>query len=346
MRNPFTIGKELRAAQDRIASLEARDTYTELVSQALFDAAAGTANDGYTAALEIASGGLARAFATAKISGVGDVLFNADILAQIGRSLVQGGESIWFRQADQLLRVDNYGLQPSGDYQVSLADGPEFVVDPSRVLHVRWSWDINSGRGIGPLQRASTINALMRAIEGSLRDESGIGVGYLLPMPVDPGRDNVRQFREDLKALKGDIVAVQTTQGQWQGANSPGSQRRDFELTRIGPDYPDSAINLLDRVVSICLHACGYPVQLAMGTDGTGQREAWRRYLHGTVSPLGKMVELASERINAPVQLDFEDLFASDIQGRARAFQSLVVGGMDIERAATVSGILNREDAE
>ena len=41
--------------------------------------------------------------------------------------------------------------------------------------------------------------------------------------------------------------------------------------------------------------------------------------------------------------LSFDRLFASDVTGRARAFASMVNGGMDIERAAGLSGLLAGE---
>ena len=40
------------------------------------------------------------------------------------------------------------------------------------------------------------------------------------------------------------------------------------------------------------------------------------------------------------VRLDWEELRAGDVAGCARAFQSLVQGGMAIEDAARVSGVL------
>ena len=40
----------------------------------------------------------------------------------------------------------------------------------------------------------------------------------------------------------------------------------------------------------------------------------------------------------------FEALFASDITGRARAFGSLVQGGMDVEDAANLTGLISEEE--
>ena len=46
-------------------------------------------------------------------------------------------------------------------------------------------------------------------------------------------------------------------------------------------------------------------------------------------------------KLDAPeLALDWHELRASDIPGRARAFQSLVGGGMYIQQVAQVSGVL------
>ena len=68
--------------------------------------------------------------------------------------------------------------------------------------------------------------------------------------------------------------------------------------------------------------------------------EAWRRFLHGSVDPVSKLVaQELSEKLEQAVTLD-SGLFASDVQGRVRAFQSLVGGGMPIGEAASVAGLI------
>ena len=44
------------------------------------------------------------------------------------------------------------------------------------------------------------------------------------------------------------------------------------------------------------------------------------------------------------VRLDFDDLMASDITGRARAFGSMVTAGMDVEEAAILTGLIREDD--
>ena len=58
----------------------------------------------------------------------------------------------------------------------------------------------------------------------------------------------------------------------------------------------------------------------------TAQRESWRRFLHGTVAPVARLVahELG-EKLDAPgLRLEFEELRASDVQSRARSWRTLV----------------------
>ena len=47
----------------------------------------------------------------------------------------------------------------------------------------------------------------------------------------------------------------------------------------------------------------------------------------------------AKRKLMADIRFGFDRLFASDIQGRARAFKSLVDGGMDKMEAARVTGM-------
>ena len=119
---------------------------------------------------------------------------------------------------------------------------------------------------------------------------------------------------------------------------------RDLGLERLGPSYPQNNVWMFSAARQSVLAACGLPIGLAESGDGGLRREAWRRYLHGTVAPLGRLVAPEAERIGLPIAIDWDRLFASDIQRRAPAFQSLVGGGMDSAVTAAESGLLNRED--
>ena len=79
--------------------------------------------------------------------------------------------------------------------------------------------------------------------------------------------------------------------------------------------------------------------------EGTAQREAFRRFLHATVQPLARLVERElTEKLDAPITLNFDGLFAADLSGRARAFQSMVGGGMELAKAAALAGLMESEE--
>lgn len=315
------------------------EPYTDAITDAILNASADSQASGYIAALEVASGAMSRAFASASVSGVHAGLFTPWVMAQIGRSLVEIGEAVWFRRGGALVRGEQYGILPDGTFQFSLPTG-EVTLPANRVIAARWNIDINSLRGIAPLQAARTLNTLQRQLEKALADESSAAIGYLLPLPADGDAANIAQLKKDLAQLKGQIAVIETPRN-WQPGS--GNSPRDFTLSRMGPDYPDSAVNLYEAAQRTVLAACGYPVQLIGQADGTSQREAWRRYLHGTVAPMGRLVVEAAERAGLRIMVDFDNLFASDISGRARAFQSLVGGGMDVSQAAALSGLLNED---
>ena len=54
-------------------------------------------------------------------------------------------------------------------------------------------------------------------------------------------------------------------------------------------------------------------------------------------------VELARKLGTSSLALSFDRLFASDLSGRARAFQSLVGGGMATDKAAALAGLMEAE---
>ena len=92
------------------------------------------------------------------------------------------------------------------------------------------------------------------------------------------------------------------------------------------------------------MSACGVPVSLVTDADGTSQRESWRRFVMGSVEPLLRIVAQEVEaKLETRVSFDLSPLWAHDLAGRASSFKALVAGGMAIERAAALSGLLGME---
>ena len=118
---------------------------------------------------------------------------------------------------------------------------------------------------------------------------------------------------------------VETTSAGWAEGRA-AAPAGDWAVRRLGANPPASLVELRRDVEVSILGACGVPPGLVVsGADGTGQRESWRRFLHGSVQPVARLVEHElSEKLDAPVTLSFARLGASDISGRARAWRSLV----------------------
>lgn len=315
-----------------------RRNYTDAVTQAIIERAGGTAA-GASGAAEIAAGQVSRAFAAATVSGTGADLFTTLVLAKIGRDLIERGESVWERVSSRLAWVQSYDVQPmtNGTYRYWVGTGD--AKRRATPLHVRYALDALSGRGTGPLQNAPQLKKWTKNLELRISEESGGSVGYLLPIPASGDDASVTALKSDLANLKGRTALVETTAAGY-GAGRAAAPTQDYQPRRLGPKIPEGNVQAFDRAERAVLAACGVPIELVRSSEGTGAREAWRRFLHGTIAPLGNLVEDASRMANMPVTLNWDALMASDIAGRARAFQSLVNGGMEPAKAAALSGLM------
>ena len=210
---------------------------------------------------------------------------------------------------------------------------PRYQVDPQR------PW-----RGIGPLQSATLAGKLSAETVAALADAESGPRGSVLPLPVDGDDPTVTALKADIRTLAGKVAFVESvrTMHPGAGANAP---RDDWQTKRIGANPPAAEVDLFTASSMEVLNACGIPPSLFAVGEGTAQRgESFRRMLHSTIQPLGRLVsgEL-SEKLDAEISLSFDTLFAADLSGRARAFQSMVKGGMDVAKAAALAGLMEAE---
>ena len=181
-----------------------------------------------------------------------------------------------------------------------------------------------------------------------LADEASGLRGSLIPLGIDPGDDEdpetspVAALQRRIGSLRGAVALLESTRNMAEGLPM-GAPTRDWQPSRLGANPPDALVDLSDKASLAVLAACGIPPKLMSGQgQGTAAREAFRRFLHSTVTPLlSSMAAEAEVKLDTPgLKFDSAGLFAADVAGRARAFQSLVGGGMDVERAAGLSGLL------
>ena len=318
--------------------------YTDRLTESLLDAANDTAADGYVAALEVAAGALSRAFMAAEVSGQGGNVFNPHIMGRIARTLIECGEFLGEVEAGAMLEPTTYDIQPNGDYRVTYQqrgrDGETRIIPRSACFHVRYNVELQTQRGIAPLSNARQLKRLVQRIEQASALEASADVGYLIPTPK-MSTDQQDAIRREMKNLKGRISLVETMAAGFDQGR-PSAPYGDWRQQRFGVAIPESNMMAQQQGFYQVLSCCGYPAALARSDTGdTGRREAWRQYLHGTIAPLGRLVALEASRIHWPITIDWQPLFASDISGRARAFQSMVKAGMSPADAMAKAGLMN-----
>ena len=334
------------------------DALTRLIAEQSDDK---TVKSAATGAMEACSGLVGRCFAAAKVEGppMAQAALTPSVLTLIGRQLLRTGAYLGVIDVRdgrlQLLPAASWdvrgGYSPeTWAYRVTLI-GPDSqaTLDPvaaEGVVHVLYS--VEPGRpwlGQGPLQQATIAGRLSAEVGQALADEAAGPRGSLLPIPVDGEDPTVSGLKADIRKLKGNVALVESTAGSWATDAATQAPKGDWRVTRLGADPPAGLVSLSERAFAEVAAACGVPVALFDSrSDGTARREGFRQFLHGTLQPLAGVIEAeASEKLETPVKVDLAPLFAADLSGRARAFQSLVGGGMPVEKAASLAGLLAPE---
>ena len=333
----------------------ADSSYTDALVASITANAAGqnTAFPTATAALESCAGFAGRAFASAEVEAPAMYSHALDpsCLALIGRALIRRGEVVFLIRTEggvlRLLPCESHDIDGGPDpstweYRCSVG-GPERTltydhVPAEGVVHLAYARDPERPwRGYGPLQVAQLAGRLSAETVAALADEASGPRGSFLSVPVDGEDPTVQTMKTDIPRAKGKMLLAQG--GDWDAGQSGG--RAMWEAKRFGADPPSGLVTLMERAHDEVVGAVGLTGLFSPKTDGTGRREAYRQALHSVIAPLGRIVahELTM-KLEADIALDWAELRAGDITGRARAFQSLVGGGMDMSAAAAASGIL------
>lgn len=335
-------------------------SFTDAVVAALTAQAAGTAtgDPSAIAALEAAVALYTRAFAAATVGPPeAAAVLTPAFRALLARNLIRRGEDVHQIMIDR----GAIRLQPIGSWDVRGGPaesswwyrcdrfGPSGnlteLVPAAAVLHVRYA--VDSARpwyGISPLGWARATGTLAANLETRLGEEAGGPVGHVIPVPQDGGDgedgDPLAMFKADMKAAKGRTILAETTAAGW-GEGRTAAPIADYKPQRFGANPPAALPSLRTEAGMSVLSACGVPVPLVTDADGTSQRESWRRFVMGSVEPLLDLVRVEVEaKLETRVTFDLSSLWAHDLAGRASSFKAMVTAGMEIERAAGLSGLV------
>ena len=314
-----------------------------------------------TAALEAAAGLYAACFAAARLDPDIPAL-SPSVRALLARNLIRRGEDfhrIYVRDGRLVLSPIGFAYAHGNDpdplgwiYNVTLygpTDSRHEWTPAASILHSRYSTDASRPwLGVPPWSWAHRTGELAGGLEARLSEESNAPVGAIIAVPQDGGdggdSDPLAALKSDMAAAKGRTLLAETVMAGW-GEGRQASPSSDYKPNRYGAQVPESSVSLRSEAAQALLAACGVPGALVDArADGTAQREAWRRYAMGPLAGLARCVEdEIARKLDVRARFDFGALWAHDTAGRAASFKSMVAGGMSLERAAALSGLLGAE---
>lgn len=250
-----------------------------------------------------------------------------------------------------------YGGLDDGEltYRLSLATpskGTQTVtVSEREVIHAKHSTRPDCWwRGIAPWSAAGLSAEALAETVTLLKDESSGPRGMILPLPLDPGKDEdgddapLRALETTIANLDGGLAVTRTTGDGW-GGGAERAPKREYRAVRLGAEHQQAAISLADNLRQEVMLACGVPIALANRGESGALREGFRQLVFTTIIPLGMQIagEL-TDKLGVEVSFDFDGLSAADIAGRARAYRQLIDAGMSAEDAGRVALGADRAD--
>lgn len=350
MWNPFRKKVETRSSwSDAVARLEhilKSDQGIEDVTQTLGSG--------------IASGLAERAFMSSTVSSSKPMIQDAlkrSTLAYMARQVTRQGESL------HLIKINgSVELWPSHNWEI-YGDTPsekEWTYDvycpspqgqfsarvpSSDVIHVRIQVDRdNPWDGKSALRCTPNVGSAVVRSERSISQELSGPVGRLIPAPMSPeNTDESKALMSVIKSLNGSLMMVESmVSGHGNLLRSDSMQKTDWMQKRIGPEPTQYGIELLSNLIQLSGMSYGIPAEmLRADASSSARREAWRQYFHSVLEPLMKLIqeELRIKLDDPSLKLSLRSLGASDIQGRARSFASLVKAGMNQDEAKRLAGL-------
>ena len=327
-----------------------RESFTDTVIARLVAASAGVGDGGALAAIETAARwwGFGLASATVKPSHIALRAVTPAILDSIGRALCRSGESLHVIDVRggrvRLISCGSWTVHGSDDpaswrYRVTLS-GPDtsrtITLPAASVLHIRYApHPSRPWAGRSPVLLAVDTARVAGLLENATAGE----LNFTQQQVLTPRRNQGDYAPVD--TLAPDMIQKIVSAFAEHVSSDAFVIPADVTAQRLGPEPPDSFALLRDRFENSILAMCGIPPALvASRGTGTAMRESFRQVLHALLKPLGALLsEELREKLHPEAALSFDALRAGDITGSARAFGSLVTGGLTPQSAAEVVGL-------
>ena len=336
-----------------------RESVTDTASNAFLSVIQGAyMNAESVSAVETSASMWEDALASASVlpAGPAAAALTPELLGLIGRSFVRRGEVVFVidvTDTGELLLLPGSGHTIAGGanpaswtYEVTVP-GPSGVTVVKRgaegVVHCRYAVEAaRPWKGISPLGFAASTGRLSGGLEAQLSAEASGKSGYVLPMPSDPSTGIYDALKTDLANSKGGTTFAETTSGG-QDTGKQAAPQADFKPRRFGFEPPMANVSLRDQVEGCVLSIHGIsPSLVQQNSDGTAQREAFRRFCYLKMTGIANRIAAEfARKLNTPgLAISFEAMRANDLATQARAVRALVGSGaalgMSMEEALRI----------
>ena len=242
------------------------------------------------------------------------------------------------------------GIDPASWMYEATFQGPSTsgvrTLTSGRVLHLMYAQSHHAPwLGVGPLSEAGVTHGMVAQIETALAEEAATARGYAFAIP---DTRQAGKLTTELRGARGNLHLVPSvaSDAAW-GAGMESKPADDWVSKRFGMAPPLPMVELRSRAELSILAACGVPTTLMSTSDGTAKKEDFRRFLHLTLQPIGKVVaQQIGDALDVDgLTFDFSGIGAADIAAKARAYGTLVKNGVSPQDAGEITG-LPIDDAE
>ena len=341
------------------AELSVTGDYTAQRLSAMYNAVSGAVVTGGVAAVEAVAGRVSRLMETAIVSGEprAKQALTPTVLAMIGRSLIEWGES---------LHMLKYRIGPGGvEYYLCPAqhewtvlggtDPEEWIVNAtltgaqtvyeSSAPRAAWLHVIRDAdpdypwRGVAPLQRASVSSQLVRMAEDALVREMRQPTMAIIPQPQGSTADT-NTLRSEIQSGSHQTVFPPTTAAGY-GAGRGSAPQTDWKPQRLKPMPEAALVALSDSASAKVVAALGAHPAIMGGGGGNGSvdREAGRQLRKMIGQPIARLIEenawrVFRERITISWPPSVEAMLV-----KARTAEALSKMGVDPQAALQIARV-------
>ena len=177
--------------------------------------------------------------------------------------------------------------------------------------------------GKAPWQSASLSSETLAELERGVRDESKIINGRVWTAPDGASQAQAQAMANTLNIIKGGKMAVAESTALGFGQGAAAAPKLDWVPTSVGQNHQPGNVAMRDSVEASIAAAYGVPAAyLNMNATAPALREVKRlAFLNRTIPLSSLMAEELTEKLSAPVAIDWPNLAdqSIDVHLRARA---------------------------